>query len=228
MLRRVALVGTDLTLQYTASIIGVTRIGELVISAVTSNRSTITANVVPNSPIVVTLMMVPVFSSEKSVSARATRPYIPEDDILHSHRRENLKSYITLTGCAQQRRRNVFPVRYEPDFYLPEDGILHSHRSENLKSYNIRNIVILCPLYTNFSRHFARNKLTIHNSNGSACACACVCGSQDHASGSPQLITRELMEAPVFVNVSALCNLVLLQSLLGARLQLLHTFSCKL
>jgi hypothetical protein len=24
--------------------------------------------------------------------------YIPEDDILHSHRRENLKSYITLTG----------------------------------------------------------------------------------------------------------------------------------
>jgi hypothetical protein len=24
--------------------------------------------------------------------------YIPEDDILHSHRRENLKSYIALTG----------------------------------------------------------------------------------------------------------------------------------
>jgi hypothetical protein len=24
--------------------------------------------------------------------------YIPEDDILHSHHRENLKSYITLTG----------------------------------------------------------------------------------------------------------------------------------
>jgi hypothetical protein len=24
--------------------------------------------------------------------------YIPEDDILHSHYRENLKSYITLTG----------------------------------------------------------------------------------------------------------------------------------
>jgi hypothetical protein len=26
--------------------------------------------------------------------------YIPEDDILHSDRRENLKSYIALTGCA--------------------------------------------------------------------------------------------------------------------------------
>jgi hypothetical protein len=26
--------------------------------------------------------------------------YIPEDDILHSHRREYLKSYIALTGWA--------------------------------------------------------------------------------------------------------------------------------
>jgi hypothetical protein len=26
--------------------------------------------------------------------------YIPEDGILHSHRRENLKSYIALTGRA--------------------------------------------------------------------------------------------------------------------------------
>jgi hypothetical protein len=29
---------------------------------------------------------------------RATRRHIPEDDILHIHRRENLKSYIALTG----------------------------------------------------------------------------------------------------------------------------------
>jgi hypothetical protein len=26
--------------------------------------------------------------------------YIPEDDILHSHCRENLKSYVALTGWA--------------------------------------------------------------------------------------------------------------------------------
>jgi hypothetical protein len=26
--------------------------------------------------------------------------YIPEGGILHSHRRENLKYYISLTGCA--------------------------------------------------------------------------------------------------------------------------------
>jgi hypothetical protein len=30
------------------------------------------------------------------ILTRATRRNIPEDDILHSHRRENLKSYIVL------------------------------------------------------------------------------------------------------------------------------------
>jgi hypothetical protein len=59
--------------------------------------------------------------------------YIPEDDIVHSHRRENLKSYITLTGCALQRRSNVSPVRYELGFYIPKDAILDSHRRRPLK-----------------------------------------------------------------------------------------------
>jgi hypothetical protein len=61
--------------------------------------------------------------------------YIPENDILLSHRRENLSSYIALTGLVLWRRRNVSPLRYELGFHIPEYGILHSHRRENLKSY---------------------------------------------------------------------------------------------
>jgi hypothetical protein len=61
--------------------------------------------------------------------------YIPEDGILHSHHRANLKSYISLTDWPLWQRRNVSPVRYELGFYVPEDDILHSHHRENLKSY---------------------------------------------------------------------------------------------
>jgi hypothetical protein len=58
------------------------------------------ANGVPSSPILFTLIMEALRSFETSVLTRTTRPNIPEDGILHSHRRENLKSYITLTGWA--------------------------------------------------------------------------------------------------------------------------------
>jgi hypothetical protein len=54
--------------------------------------------VVPGSPVLVALMMKAIRPYEMSIFTRATRLNIPEDDILHSHRRENLKSYIALTG----------------------------------------------------------------------------------------------------------------------------------
>jgi hypothetical protein len=108
LLRRVALVRTDVSERLSASFIRVTVIGEIATTqAVSSNRPTlrrntwyllVTASVVPSSPILVTLMKEALSSSETTVLTRVTRCNILEDAILHSHRREILKSYIALTG----------------------------------------------------------------------------------------------------------------------------------
>jgi hypothetical protein len=49
-------------------------------------------------------------SSKTSVLTRATRRNNPEDTILHSHRRENLKSY------------NHISCSFLGLFFMPEDG----------------------------------------------------------------------------------------------------------
>jgi hypothetical protein len=44
------------------------------------------------------LKMEAIRSSSTSVLTKASRRHISEDEIPHSHRRENLKSYVALTG----------------------------------------------------------------------------------------------------------------------------------
>jgi hypothetical protein len=94
-----------------------------------------TVNIFSSKLILITLMMEAIRSSKTSVPTRSTRCHIPEDGILHSHRRKNLESYIALTGWTLYRRSDVSPVRYELGFYIPEDGILQIHRNGNFKSY---------------------------------------------------------------------------------------------
>jgi hypothetical protein len=111
MSRRVALVRTDVSEQRIATIIRVTK-SRRARNKISSNyqpthaakkyqvrRLLVTASVVPNSPILVTLMKEALRSSGTSVLTRATRRDIPEDTILHSHRRENLKSYVGKFCC---------------------------------------------------------------------------------------------------------------------------------
>jgi hypothetical protein len=121
MLRRVVLVTTDVSEEIRASII---RKNSVFLRSI--RRLLVTADVVPSSPFLFTLIMVAISSSETSVLTRATQRIIPEDTILYSLCRENLKSYIALTGCTLYRRRNVSPVKYELGFYIPEDVILQS------------------------------------------------------------------------------------------------------
>jgi hypothetical protein len=67
----------------------------------------VTANIVPSPLILSVLMMEKICSSGTSVLIRAIRRHIPEDGILHSSHRENIKSYRLSTDAG------VYAIKFE-------------------------------------------------------------------------------------------------------------------
>jgi hypothetical protein len=90
----VVLVTNDVSEENVTSIVRVERISEL---GTTLAVTLFVTNVFPRFLILFILMMGAISSCDKSVLTRATRCHFPGGDILHSHGRKGLRSYIEQT-----------------------------------------------------------------------------------------------------------------------------------
>jgi hypothetical protein len=152
MLRRVALVRTDVSDERIASIIRVTRTGELWTTfAVTSNevrcevilstlRLVVAVNVVASSPILVTLTMETMHSNETSVPTGARQRNIPEDGVvlMCNNFRNSLYSYtrsfLQRIFCyLEDRKKNRLMLLCRPGLSMCENRLIACLLSSSLR-----------------------------------------------------------------------------------------------
>jgi 3'-phosphoadenosine 5'-phosphosulfate sulfotransferase (PAPS reductase)/FAD synthetase len=96
-----ALAKTDILEEHIASIIRAKRMNEIILVFLCNvPQLLVPANIVPSPLILLNILMEAIYSFETYVITIVTLLHIPEDDILHGNRLENLKSYIVLTGRA--------------------------------------------------------------------------------------------------------------------------------
>jgi hypothetical protein len=153
MLRRVTLVRTDVSEELSASIMRMTRIGELgTMLAVIRNRRTlllVTANVVPSSPILITLMMKELSFSEMSVHTRTTRRNIPGDSILLSQHALTA-GFIKLVVTNQNLIQEEIKLRLNSGnacYHSVQDLLSSRLLSKNVKVRIYKTIILPVVLY---------------------------------------------------------------------------------
>jgi hypothetical protein len=142
MLSCVALVRADVSEEHIASIIRMTKVGELVKAlAVTGNRSTLNDSCHPDDAGDKFLRNI--------VLTRATRCKIPEDGILQCHRSNYVKSY---------KIYDVWSRHYLGPFTNPRHYLLPPLLSASPNWYSI----VTLPFHTVFLRNIRRLLLTVN------------------------------------------------------------------
>jgi hypothetical protein len=116
----VTVVRAEVLEEHIASIIRVTRIAKLVVQVFVHSvfQLLVSANIVPSSPILITLMMEMICSSKTSVLTRATWGIIPEDGILNT--------YTDIHNPIFDATVKHIPCNNEPPTHLPMPPYSHT------------------------------------------------------------------------------------------------------
>jgi hypothetical protein len=153
MLRRVALVRTDVSKELNASFIRVTRIGELGTTlAVTRNRRTLQRNT---------------FLGKFNLTAIATRALSNKGAIICTSCLHTVYVLVVVLrmSSVSSLRTGMYGLTRATPRNIPEDTILHSHHHENIKSYITYVALTVAPIKWQYNKHSWKDKLYLLQRN---------------------------------------------------------------